>query len=136
MRLSGIKIYTYRKRKRNNINYDEIAKYIEKVVFDAKDREFMQEEAAEIAKTVNLYAGDAKFDVNMGDKVRKTEKVQLYFKGQHEGKDITFASKETTFPELVKYFEVANLTLTYKKDGENKSCYMFYNVEKDEYNVV
>ena len=136
MRLSGIKIYTYRKRKRNNINYDEIAKYIEKVVFDAKDREFMQEEAAEIAKTVNLYAGDAKFDVNMGDKVRKTEKVQLYFKGQHEGKDITFASKETTFPELVKYFEVANLTLTYKKDGENKSSYMFYNVEKDEYNVV
>lgn len=136
MRLSGIKIYTYRKRKRNNINYDEIAKYIEKVVFDAKDREFMQEEAAEIAKTVNLYAGDAKFDVNMGDKVRKTEKVQLYFKGQYEGKDITFASKEMTFPELVKYFEVANLTLTHKKDGENRSSYMFYNVEKDEYNVV
>lgn len=39
-------------------------------------------------------------------------------------------------PELVKYFEVANLTLTYKKDGENKSSYMFYNVEKDECNVV
>ena len=96
----------------------------------------LQVEAAEIAKTVNLYAGDAKFDVNTGDKVRKTEKVQLYFKGQYEGKDITFASKETTFPELVKYFEVANLTLTYKKDGENKSSYMFYNVEKDEYNVV
>ena len=81
----------------------------------------LQVEAAEIAKTVNLYAVDAKFDVNTGDKVRKTEKVQLYFKGQYEGKDITFASKETTFPELVKYFEVANLTLTYKKDGENKS---------------
>ena len=96
----------------------------------------LQEEAAEIAKTVNLYAVDAKFDVNTGDKVRKTEKVQLYFKGQHEGKDITFASKETTFPELVKYFEVVNLTLTYKKDGENRSSYMFYNVEKDEYNVV
>ena len=96
----------------------------------------LQEEAAEIAKTVNLYAVDAKFDVNTGDKVRKIEKVQLYFKGQYEGKDITFASKETTFPELVKYFEVANLTLTYKKDGENRSSYMFYNVEKDEYNVV
>lgn len=96
----------------------------------------LQVEAAEIAKTVNLYAVDAKFDVNTGDKVRKTEKVQLYFKGQYEGKDITFASKETTFPELVKYFEVANLTLTYKKDGENKSSYMFYNVEKDECNVV
>lgn len=96
----------------------------------------LQVEAAEIAKTVNLYAVDAKFDVNTGDKVRKTEKVQLYFMGQYEGKDITFASKETTFPELVKYFEVANLTLTYKKDGENKSSYMFYNVEKDEYNVV
>lgn len=39
-------------------------------------------------------------------------------------------------PELVKYFEVTNLTLTYKKDGENRSSYMFYNVEKDEYNVV
>lgn len=96
----------------------------------------LQVEAAEIAKAVNLYADDAKFDVNTGDKVRKTEKVQLYFKGQYEGKDITFASKETTFPELVKYFEVANLTLTYKKDGENRSSYMFYNVEKDEYNVV
>lgn len=55
MRLSGIKIYTYRKKRRNNINYDEIAKYIEKVVFDAKGMEFTQEEAAEIAKTVNLY---------------------------------------------------------------------------------
>lgn len=87
-------------------------------------------------QSVNLYAGDAKFDVNTGDKVRKTEKVKLYFKGQYEVKDITFASKETTFPELVKYFEVANLTLTYKKDGENRSSYMFYNVEKDEYNVV
>lgn len=39
-------------------------------------------------------------------------------------------------PEFVKCFEVANLTLTYKKDGENRSSYMFYNVEKDEYNVV
>lgn len=39
-------------------------------------------------------------------------------------------------PEFVKYFEAANLTLTYKKDGENRSSYMFYNVEKDEYNVV
>lgn len=39
-------------------------------------------------------------------------------------------------PELVKYFEAANLTLTYKKDGENRSSYMFYNVEKDEYDVV
>ena len=121
---------------KSDINYDEIAKYIEKVVFDAKGREFTQEEAAEIAKTVNLYAGEAKFDVNTNDKVRKAEKVQLYFKGQYEGKDITFASKETTFPELVKYFEVANLTLTYKKDGENRSSYMLYNVEKDEYNVV
>lgn len=40
---------------KSDINYDEIAKYIEKVVFDAKGREFTQEEAAEIAKTVNLY---------------------------------------------------------------------------------
>lgn len=40
---------------KSDINYDEIAKYIEKVVFDAKGREFTQEEAADIAKTVNLY---------------------------------------------------------------------------------
>lgn len=39
-------------------------------------------------------------------------------------------------PELVKYFEATNLTLTYKKDDENRSSYMFYNVEKDEYDVV
>ena len=83
---------------KSDINYDEIAKYIEKVVFDAKGREFTQEEAAEIAKTVNLYAGDAKFDVNTGDKVRKTEKVQLYFKGQYGVKISRSRPKKRRFP--------------------------------------
>lgn len=116
---------------------DRIRNYIVSKGLKPDNEPLTQEEIDKMLETAKLYTGELssmQFEYTKDKQIAKTNTFQLQLSVEYGNEGVEFKSDDEEFSEIVDCFELYEIMLFYKYNGESRV--MFYYVDTGEYSIV
>ena len=116
---------------------DRIRNYIVSKGLKPDNEPLTQEEIDKMVETAKLHTGELssmQFEYTKDKQIAKTNTFQLQLSVEYGNEGVEFKSDDEEFSEIVDCFELYEIMLFYKYNGESRV--MFYYVDTGEYSIV
>lgn len=133
------RVKTFYRVKNDPAAVDKIRQYVVDRIrnYIVSNEPLTQEEIDKMVETVKLHTGgllDMQFEYTKDKQIAKTNTLQLQLSVEYGNEGVKFKSDDEEFSEIVDCFELYEMMLVYKYNGESRI--MFYYVDTGEYSIV